>query len=81
MQVHTIEALDISAQTAVNLKNAMAARSSAVILKNEDANAGIALVSVTNVRITQNAFLISTTTMLQKPMKNTYTPLVIHEKV
>ena len=80
MQVHTIEALDISAQTAVNLKNAMAARSSAVILKNEDANAGIALVSVTNVRITQNAFLISTTTMLQKPMKNTYTPLVIHEK-
>ena len=81
MQVHTTEALDISAQTAVNLKNAMAARSSAVILKNEDANAGIALVSVTNVRITQNAFLISTTTMLQKPMKNTYTPSVIREKV
>ena len=80
MQVHTTEALDISAQTAVNLKNAMAARSRADILKNEDANAGIALVSVTNARITQNAFLISTTTMLQKPMKNTYTPLVIHEK-
>ena len=55
MQVHTTEALDISAQTAVNLKNAMAARSSAVILKNEDANARIALVSVTNARITQNS--------------------------
>ena len=80
MRTHITEALDISVQTAGNSKNATAVNSSAVISGKEAAGGETALVSATNARITQNAVLISITTMLQKPMKNTYTLLVIHEK-
>ena len=81
MRTHITEALDISVQTAANSKNATVVYLSAVISGKEAAGGETALVSATNARITQNALLISITTMLQKPMKNTYTPLVIHEKV
>ena len=81
MQTHTTEVPGISVQTAANSKNATAVNLSAVISGKEAAGGETALVSATNARITQNALLISITTMLQKPMKNTYTPLVIHEKV
>ena len=81
MRTHITEALDISVQTAANSKNATVVYLSAVISGKEAAGGETALVSATNARITQNALLISITTMLQKLMKNTYTPLVIHEKV
>ena len=81
MRTHITEALDISVQTAANSKNATVVYLSAVISGKEAAGGETALVSATNARITQNDLLISITTMLQKLMKNTYTPLVIHEKV
>lgn len=71
LQVHTVEALAISAKTPASLNNVSAARKNAKTLRSESANDVRELVYVTTALTIKSVDWINTTIMLQKPMKST----------